>query len=133
MINRSGAAGLNVAEHVTLAAQEYDAVAGGIRFVPFEFVVRNFDFRSEVDVGPAARFVGPIIGTLILAPLPSLMLQYYSMKDIIYGLLIIAVTVLMPAGIYGAFLRRTWPRRSAAQRAVTTHPAANSGIISPNV
>jgi hypothetical protein len=59
---RLDATGLNVTEYITGAAQEYDAVTGWIRFVPFEFVVRNFDFRSDVDVRPAARFVGPIIG-----------------------------------------------------------------------
>jgi hypothetical protein len=37
-------------------------MAGRIRFVPLEFVVRDFNFRSDVDVRPAARFVGPIIG-----------------------------------------------------------------------
>jgi hypothetical protein len=36
--------------------------AGWIRFVPFEFVVRDFDFRSDIDVRSAERFVGPVIG-----------------------------------------------------------------------
>jgi hypothetical protein len=57
----SDAAGLNVTEHVPGAAQEYDAVPGRIRFVPFEFVVGDFDFGSDVDVGPATRLVGPIV------------------------------------------------------------------------
>jgi hypothetical protein len=37
-------------------------MAGRIRFVPLEFIIRDFNFRSDVDVRPAARFVGPIIG-----------------------------------------------------------------------
>jgi hypothetical protein len=37
-------------------------VAGGIRSVPFEFLIRDFDFRSDVDMRPVARFVGPVIG-----------------------------------------------------------------------
>ena len=37
-------------------------MAGRIRFVPFEFVVRNFNFRSDVDVRAAARPVRPVIG-----------------------------------------------------------------------
>jgi hypothetical protein len=36
-------------------------MAGRIRSVPFEFVVRDFDFRPDVDVRPAARFIGPVI------------------------------------------------------------------------
>jgi hypothetical protein len=61
LIKLSNAAGLNVTEHVTGAAQENDAVAGGIRSIPFELVVRDFDFRSVGDVRPAERFVGPIV------------------------------------------------------------------------
>jgi hypothetical protein len=37
-------------------------VAGWIRFVPFEFVVRDFDFCSDVDVRPEERPIGAIIG-----------------------------------------------------------------------
>src|SRR5450631_1645456 len=58
----SDAPRLNVTEHVTGTAQEYDAVTGRIRFVPFEFVVRDFDLGSDVDVRPAARRVIPVIG-----------------------------------------------------------------------
>jgi hypothetical protein len=42
--------------------QEDDAVTSGIRFIPFEFAVRNFDLRSDLDMRPSARLVGPIIG-----------------------------------------------------------------------
>lgn len=62
LINRSDAAGLSVTEHVAVAAQEDDAATGGIRFIPFEFVVQDFDFRSALDVKPTERFIGPIIG-----------------------------------------------------------------------
>jgi hypothetical protein len=62
MLGRSDPAGLNVAEHVTVAAKEYDAVTGRIRFVPFEFVVRNFNLRSDLDMRTAARLVRPVIG-----------------------------------------------------------------------
>src|SRR5882724_5554655 len=62
--DRSDAPRLNVTEYVTVAAQEYDAVTGWIRSVPFELVVRDFYFRSDLDVRPAARFVGPVVGDL---------------------------------------------------------------------
>jgi hypothetical protein len=60
-IDRSGSRRLNVTEDVTGAAQEYDAVSGRIASVPFEFVVWNLDFRSDIDVRPLERFVGSII------------------------------------------------------------------------
>jgi hypothetical protein len=59
---RSNAAGLHVTEHVTAATEKDDAVTGGIRFIPFEFMIRDFDFRSVADVRPAERPIGPIIG-----------------------------------------------------------------------
>jgi hypothetical protein len=62
ILDPSDAAGLNVAEYVTVAAQEYDAVTGWIGLVPFEFIVRNFNLRSGLDVRPAARLVGPVVG-----------------------------------------------------------------------
>lgn len=61
-MNRSDAAGLDVTEYMTVAAQEDDAVTGGIRFIPFEFVVRDFDLRSVLDMMSAKRFIGPVIG-----------------------------------------------------------------------
>jgi hypothetical protein len=62
IFDRSDTPGLNVTKHVTVAAQEYDAVTGWIGFVPLEFVIRDFNFRSDVDVRPAARVVGPVVG-----------------------------------------------------------------------
>ena len=53
---------LHVAEHITAATDEHDAVAGWIRLVPFELVGWDFNLRSDRHVRPAARFVGPVIG-----------------------------------------------------------------------
>ena len=50
----------DVAEHVSIATGESDAVAGRIRFVPFELVVRNLYFRSDFDMRTVSRAVGPI-------------------------------------------------------------------------
>jgi len=54
--------GLDVAVNVTGAAQEHDAVAGWIRFVPLEFVVRDLDLGAYVDMRPVPRLVRPIVG-----------------------------------------------------------------------
>jgi ABC-type branched-subunit amino acid transport system permease subunit len=55
--------------------------------------------------------MGPIIGAAVLAPVPFLLQQYASLKDVIYGSLVIAVVVLMPSGLYGELLHyaRRWP------------------------
>src|SRR3977135_4370380 len=55
----SDAPGLHVAEHVTGTTQEYDTVTGRIRFIPFEFIVRDFDLRSDITGRPPARLFGP--------------------------------------------------------------------------
>jgi branched-chain amino acid transport system permease protein len=79
---------------------------------------RNFDLLSSLNIwlmvafGGRGTIMGPIIGTLILAPVPFFLQQYDTLKDVIYGLLIIAVIVLMPAGIYGELLRRWRPAKT---------------------
>lgn len=72
---------------------------------------RNFDLLSSLNIwlmvafGGRGTIMGPIIGAAILAPIPFMLQQYATFKDVIYGALIIAVIVLMPAGIYGELLR----------------------------
>lgn len=71
---------------------------------------RSFDLLSSLSIwlmvafGGRGTIMGPIVGTLILAPIPFMLQQYDTLKDVIYGALIIAVIVLMPRGLYGAFL-----------------------------
>ncbi len=86
----------------------YAACGGPLMAVFVGFISpRSFDLLASLNIwlivafGGQGSIAGPVIGTLILAPLPSLLLSYYQIKDIIYGLLIIGVTVAMPAGIYG--------------------------------
>jgi len=58
-----------------------------------------------VAFGGRGTIWGPVVGALLLAPLSFLLQDYYMFKDVFYGLLIIAVIVLMPAGIAGGFHR----------------------------
>jgi branched-chain amino acid transport system permease protein len=71
---------------------------------------RSFDLLASLSIwlmvtfGGRGTIMGPIVGALILAPIPFMLQQYDTFKDVIYGALIIAVIVLMPSGIYGALL-----------------------------
>ncbi|HEX3505121.1 MAG TPA: branched-chain amino acid ABC transporter permease [Xanthobacteraceae bacterium] len=71
---------------------------------------RSFDLLSSLSIwlmvafGGRGTLMGPVVGALILAPVPFLLQQYDTLKDVIYGALIIAVIVLLPGGIYGALV-----------------------------
>jgi branched-chain amino acid transport system permease protein len=85
---------------------------------------RNFDLLSSLNIwlmvafGGRGTIIGPLIGALILAPVPFFLQQYDTLKDVLYGALIIAVIVLMPAGIYGELLRRWRSRKGAPAKSV---------------
>jgi branched-chain amino acid transport system permease protein len=87
---------------------------------------RSFDLLSSLSIwlmvafGGRGTLMGPLVGALILAPVPFMLQQYDTLKDVIYGALIIAVIVLMPGGIYGALLSgaRSFPR---LRRPLTPH------------
>jgi branched-chain amino acid transport system permease protein len=73
---------------------------------------RAFDVLVSMNIwlfvafGGRGTMVGPIIGTLVLAPIPYLLQDIQAFRDVLSGGLIIAVTLLMPAGVYGAYLAR---------------------------
>jgi branched-chain amino acid transport system permease protein len=108
--------GINVTYNKMLAffiGSLYAGVGGALYASYVGFISpRNFDVLSSLNIwlmvtfGGRGTIFGPIIGTLILAPIPFLLQQYDNFKDVIYGFLIIAVIVLMPAGLYGEFMRR---------------------------
>ena len=72
---------------------------------------RNFDLLTSLNIwlmvafGGRGTIMGPIIGAAVLAPVPFLLQQYASLKDVVYGALVIVVMVLMPMGLYGGLLR----------------------------
>jgi branched-chain amino acid transport system permease protein len=88
---------------------------------------RSFDLLSSLSIwlmvtfGGRGTLMGPVVGALILAPVPFMLQQYDTLKDVIYGALIIAVIVLMPGGIYGALTSgaRSWP---VLRRLLASHP-----------
>jgi branched-chain amino acid transport system permease protein len=97
---------------------------------------RSFDLLSSLSIwlmvafGGRGTLMGPIVGALFLAPVPFMLQQYDTLKDVIYGALIIAVIVLMPGGVYGA-LRSRFRNVPAIRRHFLKHrgTVANDGTL----
>ena len=70
---------------------------------------RSFDVLMSMNIwlmvafGGRGTIAGPMVGSAILAPIPFLLQELYQIKDIFYGLLIILVTVAMPAASTAPF------------------------------
>jgi branched-chain amino acid transport system permease protein len=85
------------------------AGVGGALYSPYIGFIspRSFDVLISMNIwlmvafGGRGTIWGPVIGAALLAPLAFLLQDYYMVKDILYGLLIIAVITLMPGGIAG--------------------------------
>src|SRR5260370_9614949 len=60
--NWSDAAWLNVTKDVTAATQKQDAVAGGIRFIPFQVAVWNLNLRADLDMRSPKRLIRSVVG-----------------------------------------------------------------------
>jgi branched-chain amino acid transport system permease protein len=117
------AVGIGVTRYKLLAlviVSLYAAVGGCFYATYVGFVSpRAFDTLGSLNVwlmvafGGRGSVIGPVIGALILAPIPYLLQDLQALRDILYGALIIVVILVMPGGIYGEFLRRR-SRRSGA-------------------
>lgn len=91
----------------------YAGVGGCFYAVYVGFISpRAFDVLVSMNIwlfvafGGRGTLVGPLIGTVVLAPIPFLLQDIQAFRDVLSGGLIIAVTLLMPAGVYGAYLAR---------------------------
>lgn len=91
----------------------YAGVGGCFYAVYVGFISpRAFDVLVSMNIwlfvafGGRGTLVGPLIGTAVLAPIPFLLQDIQAFRDVLSGGLIIAVTLLMPAGVYGAYLAR---------------------------
>ncbi|MFC7398997.1 branched-chain amino acid ABC transporter permease [Chelatococcus sp. GCM10030263] len=98
------------------------AAVGGALYAPYVGFIspRSFDVLVSLNIwlmvafGGRGTIWGPVIGAVLLAPVPYLLQDYYMIKDVLYGLLIIAVIVLIPGGIASAFHRRAAADKPAA-------------------
>lgn len=98
------------------------ASIGGALYAPYVGFIspRSFDVLVSLNVwlmvafGGRGTIWGPVLGAILLAPVPFLLQDYYTIKDVVYGLLIIGVIVMLPGGIVGG-LRRA-PKPHAAKK-----------------
>ena len=106
------------------------ASIGGSLYAPYVGFIspRSFDVLVSLNIwlmvafGGRGTIWGPVFGALLLAPVPFLLQDYYTIKDVVYGLLIIGVIVLLPSGIAGGFKRRTAPHRSSGLTQARARP-----------
>ncbi|MDE2167583.1 MAG: branched-chain amino acid ABC transporter permease [Alphaproteobacteria bacterium] len=90
------------------------ASVGGALYAPYVGFIspRSFDVLLSLNIwvmvafGGRGTIWGPVIGAVILAPVPFVLQDYYTIKDVVYGLLIIGVVVLLPGGIVGGVKRK---------------------------
>lgn len=109
------------------------AAVGGALYAPYVGFIspRSFDVLISLNIwlmvafGGRGTIWGPVVGAVLLAPIPYLLQDYYTVKDILYGLLIIAVIVLMPGGVASGW--RKWTARSAPRGAAVPTPAVQRG------
>lgn len=105
------------------------AGVGGALYAPYVGFVspRSFDVLASLNVwlmvafGGRGTIIGPILGAVILAPVPYLLQDLYLYKDVIYGVLIVLVTIFLPAGVWGSVL----PRLRARLAGHAASPAAH--------
>jgi len=98
---------------------------GGALYAPYVGFVspRSFDVLVSLNIwlmvafGGRGTIFGPVFGAAVLAPIPFLLQDYYTIKDVVYGLLIVAVITLLPAGVAGGFKRVPRQALAAAPKA----------------
>ena len=119
----AAALGINVVRNKIIAffvISLYAAVGGCFYAAYVGFISpRTFDVLTSLNIwlyvafGGRGTILGPILGAVILAPIPLLLQDLQAFKDVLSGVLIIVVTLALPGGIYGELLRRRALRRAA--------------------
>ncbi len=115
--------GINVTRYKIIAffiVSLYAAVGGCFYAGYVGFISpRAFDVLVSLNVwlmvafGGRGTIAGPVLGALVLAPIPYLLQDLQAIRDIIYGALIIVVILVLPGGVYGEWLRRRARQRQA--------------------
>ena len=95
---------------------------------PFSFTFwESVNFLLMNIVGGSTSLAGPIIGAMILTPLPELLRSYVVWQQVLYGLTFMVIMRFLPDGVMSVVFaaRRAISERRAVAAAAT--PAAESG------
>lgn len=99
----------------------YAAVGGCLYATYVGFISpRAFDVLTSMNIWLFAAFggrgtiLGPVLGAVVLAPIPYLLQELQAFKDVLSGVLIIVVTLALPGGVVGELMRR----RARSQAAI---------------
>jgi branched-chain amino acid transport system permease protein len=116
--------GINVVKNKIFAffvVSLYAAVGGCLYATYVGFISpRAFDVLTSMNIWLFAAFggrgtiLGPVLGAVVLAPIPYLLQELQAFKDVLSGVLIIVVTLALPGGVVGELIRR----RARSQAAV---------------
>lgn len=88
----------------------------------------NFGFHLAlisiffVAVGGSERFIGPVIGAVVLTVLPDLLRFAGDFRMVLYGIIVLAITVAFPRGIDGV-----WTTLAHRMRETRPLPVAHAG------
>ena len=107
------------------------AAIGGCLYAPYVGFIspRAFDVLTSLNIwlfvafGGRGTIFGPILGAVLLAPIPFLLQELQAFKDVLSGVLIIVVTLALPGGIVGELLRRRARQRDDLQSLPAAQPA----------
>jgi branched-chain amino acid transport system permease protein len=101
-----------------------------IRYIsppPFTFFALSFQVFVLVAVGGAGSVWGPMVGAAFLTGVPELISLEAHSKVIAYGVVLLAVIVLMPRGLVPSLADRARRlRRSAAAPPASKPPTTTS-------
>ena len=119
--------GINVVRNKIIAffvVSMYAAIGGCLYATYIGFISpRAFDVLTSMNIWLFAAFggrgtiLGPVLGAVVLAPIPYLLQELQALKDVLSGVLIILVTLALPGGVVGELIRRRARSRAAAAAA----------------
>jgi len=100
--------------------------AGQIRFLGPDIAseLMTFDLVMFVVVGGLGTLLGPVVGTFLVSALTQSLQFLQDYRMVVFGPLLIALLIFLPAGIVGTW--RQWRTRRAAQQAQTRASATST-------
>lgn len=119
------ALGINASAHILLAfvtSAVFASVGGSLLVHQLAFVspeVFGMFFLTllftVLFVGGIGTILGPLVGALLIVPLPELLRQFSDLRELVYGVLLLLIVVFAPGGLCSP---GTWSALGKAVQAV---------------